>query len=81
MPPQTPSQQNTVIRMRSRSTSTSPNILIADDQSAVREALRLLLKNDGYQTTLGKRARRYVCPGSGDTAAALPAAYQVTSNP
>src|SRR5687768_13587108 len=28
----------------------NPRILIADDQQDVREALRLLLKNEGYQT-------------------------------
>ena len=38
--------------MRSKSSSAAAHILIADDQSAVREALRLLLKNEGYQATL-----------------------------
>jgi DNA-binding NtrC family response regulator len=35
---------------RSKSSSCETTILIADDQPAVREALRLLLKNEGYET-------------------------------
>ncbi|MBV8417015.1 MAG: sigma-54-dependent Fis family transcriptional regulator [Verrucomicrobia bacterium] len=38
--------------MRSESSLPAPHILVADDQLAVRDALRLLLKNEGYRATL-----------------------------
>ncbi len=38
--------------MGTSSGSAAPRILVADDQSAVREALRLLLKSEGYQPVL-----------------------------
>ena len=34
--------------------TTAAQILIADDQLAVRQALRLLLKNEGYETALAQ---------------------------
>ena len=38
--------------MTSAATKNRPSILVADDQAAVREAMRLLLKGEGYAVTL-----------------------------
>ena len=37
---------------RSRTDRTLPHVLVVDDQEAVRDAVRLLLKHSGYRTSL-----------------------------